>query len=109
MPALTPPVVPAMPAASEPVAAAPDAATLEAAAGVLQFRTTAQSWVEVIDARGQSLIARVLEPGERVGLDGALPMKVKIGNAHGTQVVFKGQAFELAASTRDNVARFELK
>lgn len=95
------------PIASEP--AVPDAVTTEAASGVLQFRTTAESWIEVTDARGQSLISRVLQPGESIGLDGALPLKIKVGNARGTQVVFKGQPLELAASTRDNVARLELK
>ena len=108
--ALPEPIAATAAAASEPVAVtAPDAVTADAASGVLQFRATAQSWVEVTDARGQSLIARVLEPGESIGLDGALPMKVKVGNARGTQVVFKGQPLELAASTRDNVARLELK
>ncbi len=101
---------PAASAASEPVAAAtPDAVTEAASSGVLQFRTTAQSWVDVTDARGQSLISRVVEPGENVGLDGVMPLKVKIGNVKGTQVVFKGQPLALAAFTRDNVARFELK
>ena len=80
-----------------------------AAAGVLQLHTTAQSWVEVTDGRGKSLISRLLEPGEDVGLDGVMPMKVRIGNAGATQVVFRGQAMELAAFTRDNVARLELK
>jgi cytoskeleton protein RodZ len=96
----------------EPAAAAPapepDAVAVAAASGVLQFRATAQTWVDVTDARGQSLISRTLQPGESVGLDGALPMKVRIGNVAGTQVVFRGQPYELA-STRENVARFELK
>jgi cytoskeleton protein RodZ len=35
-------------------------------------------------------------------------MKVRIGNVAGTQVIFRGQPYELARS-RDNVARFELK
>ncbi len=100
----------AAPAAAEPAqAATPDAVTEAASSGVLQFRTTAQSWVDVTDARGQSLISRLVEPGENVGLDGVMPLKVKIGNAKGTQVVFKGQPLALAAFTRDNVARFELK
>ena len=95
--------------ASEPVAdVAPDAVTAAAASGVLQFRTTAQSWIEVTDARGQSLISRVLQPGENVGLDGVPPLKVRIGNVSGTQVTFKGQPVELAKS-RDNLARLELK
>ncbi|KQW36708.1 helix-turn-helix domain-containing protein [Rhizobacter sp. Root404] len=101
----------AVPAAAEPTAVAPaepDAVAVAAASGVLQFRATAQTWVDVVDARGQSLISRTLQPGENVGLDGALPMKVRIGNVAGTQVVFRGQPYELA-STRENVARFELK
>ena len=101
--------LPAAGAASDVAAAAPDAVTEAAASGVLQFRTTAQSWVEVTDARGQSLIARLLQPGENVGLDGVAPLKVRIGNAGGTQVSFKGQPVELAGYTRDNVARLELK
>lgn len=100
---------PAAAAASEPVAdVAPDAVTAAAASGVLQFRTTAQSWIEVTDARGQSLISRVLQPGESVGLDGVPPLKVRIGNVSGTQVTFKGQPVELAKS-RDNLAKLELK
>jgi len=97
------------PAAVETTAATPDAVTQAAASGVLQFRTSAPSWVEVTDARGQALISRVIEPGENVGLDGVMPMKIKIGNAKVTQVVFKGQALELDTYTRENVARFELK
>jgi cytoskeleton protein RodZ len=97
------------PAAGEVAAATPDAVTEAAASGALQFRTSAQSWVEVVDARGQALISRVIEPGENVGLDGVMPMKVKIGNAKVTKVVFKGQPLELATYTRENVARFELK
>ena len=100
---------PAAAAASEPVAdVAPDAVTAAAASGVLQFRTTAQSWIEVTDARGQSLISRVLQPGESVGLDGVPPLKVRIGNVSGTQVTFRGQPVELAKS-RDNLAKLELK
>jgi cytoskeleton protein RodZ len=93
-------------------AAASEASTNEEApppAGVLQLHATEQSWVEVIDARGQSLIARVLQPGEDVGLDGVTPLKVKIGNAGKTQVMFRGEPIELPGFTRDNVARFELK
>lgn len=99
-------------AASAPgqaAAAEPDTVATAAAVGVLQLRASAQSWVEVTDARGQSLIARMLEPGESAGLDGVMPLKIKIGNAAATQVVFRGQPLALAEYTRDNVARLELK
>ncbi len=77
--------------------------------GTLQLRVSGESWVEVLDASGASLLQRMLQPGEAVGLDGTPPFKLKIGNAAVTKLSFRGQPVELAASTRDNVARLELK
>ena len=98
----------AEPAASSPVVstAAGDAAGSSAA--LLNVRTSAESWVEVQDGRGQVLLSRVVQPGETVGLDGSLPLRLTIGNAAVTQLSFRGQAVELASSTRDNVARLQL-
>jgi cytoskeleton protein RodZ len=86
-----------------------DVAATEPVGGLLQLRVSAQSWVEVSDGDGKPLLARLLQPGESVGLDGAPPLKLRIGNASGTQVVFRGQVLDLAAFTRENVARLELK
>ncbi|HET7794896.1 MAG TPA: RodZ domain-containing protein [Rhizobacter sp.] len=103
------PAVQAAPASSPIVAAAPVASPASTpASGVLLVRASAESWVEVIDGRGTALISRVLQPGEAVGLDGASPLRVKIGNASATQVSFRGKAVDLAP-TRDNVAKLELK
>jgi cytoskeleton protein RodZ len=77
--------------------------------GMLQLRTTAASWVGVSDARGQVLVSRLLKPGEAIGIDGVPPFRVRIGNAAGTQLVFRGQPTDLKAFTRDNVARLELR
>ena len=85
------------------------ASPLAGVGGSLQVRARAESWIEVSDAQGRALVSRIVSPGESVGLDGAMPLKVRIGNAAGTEVVFRGQPFELAPHTRDNVARFELK
>jgi cytoskeleton protein RodZ len=101
--------VPPVPTAVAASAIASPPAPVVAATGMLQLRTSATSWVEVTDARGQPLIARLMQPGEAVGVDGAPPLKVRIGNAAGTRVVFRGQPTELAAFTRDNVARLELR
>ncbi len=103
-------------AASAPVitASAPAAAASEVVAsptrttGVLLLRTSAESWVEVIDGRGSPLLSRMLQPGETVGLDGASPLRVRIGNASATQVSFKGKPVILTP-TRDNVAKVELR
>jgi len=105
----------AAPPATATVAAAspgPAASTGDPGAvpsGMLQLRTSAPSWVEVTDARGQALVSRLLQPGEAVGLDGTPPLRVRIGNAAGTELVFRGQPTDLRAFTRDNVARLELR
>jgi cytoskeleton protein RodZ len=88
--------------------ATPAAALPAATSGALLLRTSAESWVEVIDGRGSPLLSRMLQPGETVGLDGASPLRVKIGNASATQVSFRGRAVELTP-TRDNVAKLELR
>ncbi len=80
-----------------------------AAAGPLQLRASAESWIEVQDAASQVLLSRMVLAGESVQLDGAMPLRVKIGNAAGTEVVFRGQPLSLVPFTRDNVARLELK
>ena len=70
---------------------------------------TESSWIEVVDAQGHSLLSRTVVAGESVGLDGALPMRVKIGNAAGTHLKLRGDNVDLTPWTRDNVARLELK
>ena len=104
----------ALPGAAQAAAAVSAAIPVAAnappvAAGLLQIRTTAQSWVGVVDARGTALLGRTLLPGEAVGFDGPLPLKVRIGNAAATALVFRGQPVELAPFTIGNVARLELK
>jgi cytoskeleton protein RodZ len=99
---------------SVPSAAPDDAARAPATpatsmAGVLQLRVSGESWVEVLDGRGQTLLSRLLQPGEAVGVDGAMPLKVTVGNAGATQLSFRGKPIELAGFTRDNVARLDLK
>ena len=110
-------------AASAPAVLAPAAVSATAAQGVdevlahqaaapnipLQVIATADSWVEVVDAQGHSLLSRTVVAGESVGLDGSLPMKVKIGNARGTKLKLRGDNVDLTPWTRDNVARLELK
>jgi len=84
-------------------------AVSDAASGVAVLRAADASWVEVVDAGGQVLVQRLLQPGETLGLDGRLPLRLKIGNAAGTQLQFRGQSVDLAPVTRDNVARLELR
>nr|WP_316638602.1 helix-turn-helix domain-containing protein [uncultured Roseateles sp.] len=93
---------PAVVAAPPPVAAA-------AGNGPLRLSARAQTWVEVRDANDQMLANRTLESGEQLVLDGAMPLKIKIGNAAGAEVQFRGQPVDLSTRAVNNVARFELK
>lgn len=95
----------AAPAAVSPVA--PTAAANVHAAVVVTARQA--TWVEAIDAQGRTLVSRTVPAGESVGLDGAMPMKLKIGNAQGATVTLRGQAVDLSPWVRDNVARLQLK
>lgn len=118
-----PPAVAATPASSAPsepsgvgsavvetVFSAPDeGASGPVASKLLGLRASGESWIEVRDASGQVLLARTLLAGESTGVDGNPPLRVTVGNAAVTQVTFRGQTVELTASTRDNVARLELK
>lgn len=90
-----------------PNTAAPTAAA--SSKGILQLSVAEGSWIEVRDAQGRLLLSRTVQPGEAVGVDGALPMRVVVGNAAATLVRFRDQPVELTAVTRDNVARLELR
>ena len=114
------------PAANPPAAAAPAGtatAPVVAAAGVdevlahaapppgipVQVAADADSWVEVRDAQGKTLLSRTVVAGESVGLDGAMPLHVKVGNAKATKLSLRGDNVDLTPYTRDNVARLDLK
>jgi cytoskeleton protein RodZ len=70
---------------------------------------TQSSWVKVTDAKGAVVLSRTIAPGEAVYAAGALPLSVVVGRADATRVQVRGQAFDLAAHSRENVARFEVK
>jgi len=97
------------PVRSAPPPAAVVAASAAPAATLVQLRAERPSWIEGRDGRGQVIFSRVVQPGENVGFDGALPIKLTIGNAAATQLSFRGRPVDLGATTRDNVARLELQ
>ncbi len=80
-----------------------------AADGMVVFRAKGQTWVEVIDGRGQVTLRRTLLAGEAAAANGAPPLRVTVGRADQTQVLVRGKPFEDEARVRDNVLRFEVK
>lgn len=100
-------------AASTPTVASPTAVVTPAAplstTGVVVFKTTGESWVEVTDAKGVVAVRKTLAPGETVGASGAMPLSVVIGRANFTRVEVRGKPLDLGPIAKDNVARFEVK
>ncbi|WP_462390729.1 helix-turn-helix domain-containing protein [Acidovorax sp. Q11] len=97
-------------AASAPVvgASAP-APAADAPAGTLVLRARSESWVQVKDATGALALQRNLAAGESVSVSAQPPLAVVVGRADATEVTVRGKPFDLAAVSRDNVARFEVK
>jgi len=83
----------------------PDAET--APALMLQARDTC--WVEITDANGVVQLRRLLEAGEVLQLDGALPLSVVLGRADKVDVTVRGQPLDAVSMSKAHVARFEVK
>lgn len=81
----------------------------QANAGVLTLLAWESSWVEVTDAKGGVQLRKTMDSGEKVHLSGALPLTVIVGRADVVLVTVRGQPFDVAAFSKGNVARFEVK
>ena len=98
--------VTATPAATTAVASPASAAT--GAAALVEFKAQGQSWVKVKDSTGKVVMEKTLAKDQSVTAEGSLPLSVTVGNAKGTQVLVRGVPLDIS-TTRDNVARFEVK
>ncbi len=101
----------AVPAAAVPMVAASvaSAAGTVVASALLEFRATAESWVQVRDAAGAVVFERTLKAGESAQAPGTPPLSVVVGKVNATEVMVRGAPFDLSTVARENVARFEVK
>ncbi len=106
-------------AATEEVAETPDIVTEEepeaveapAAGDVRQLQLTfnEQSWTEIFDANNQRIFVGLQEAGTTASVEGDPPFRMTIGNATGVELIWRGEAVDLAARAgANNVARFTL-
>ena len=105
-------VAPTTSTATQPAAtgAEPTAAPAVVAAGSGQLRLTFEgdSWVDIRDADGNKVVARLYRPGAEDTLSGKPPFKLVIGNAAQVKLFYNGQPVDLAAHVKVNVARLQL-
>ncbi len=74
----------------------------------LKIETSADTWIEVLDAAGLHLEMDLLRAGTSREYRGKAPFSIMLGRASAVEVWFNGQAVDLAAHTRGNVARITL-
>ena len=77
---------------------------------LLRFTATGETWVQVRNAQQQVVMERILKAGDVYEATAAgRPLQVVVGNTDVTKLEIDGAAWNLAASARNNVARFEVK
>lgn len=77
---------------------------------VLRFTATGQSWVQVKDTKQRVVMEKILQAGDVYEQTVAgRPLQVVVGNTGVTKLEIDGAAWNLAASAKNNVARFEVK
>ena len=74
----------------------------------LKIETSADTWIEVMDAAGLHLEMDLLRAGTSREYRGKAPFSVMLGRASAVEVWFNGQEVDLAAHTRGNVAHITL-
>ena len=84
------------------------AASPAVAGDTLTLRAVQATWVQAVDGSGQTLMARLIPAGETVELTAQPPVRLRIGNASGTELSFRGKLVDLRTSARDNIANITL-
>lgn len=111
-PAATTPATPATPAEAAPTPTVevpkPRPLPRNAREARLVLNASAESWVEVRDARGERLLYQTLPAGRIVGLEGMAPFRIFLGNAEGVAVAIDGEAYDVSRHRRGTTARFNL-
>ena len=103
-----PAVVSTTPQAAEVAPDVPRPA-LPAGSGVLGFTFSGESWVEVVDRNGKTVLDIKFKDGETEELIGRAPFTVVIGNAKATRMAYDGKEIDLVPHTRVSVARVTVK
>lgn len=102
-----------LPAQAQPAAVAPSAAAPVAAPAVVtpvvSISASQVTWVQVLGASGALRLERTLQAGESIEASDDLPLQVVVGRADAVEVKVRGQRFDLAPYTRNQVSRFQVR
>ncbi|HMS27819.1 MAG TPA: helix-turn-helix domain-containing protein [Burkholderiaceae bacterium] len=77
--------------------------------GIVTFKATGDTWIEVKDAKGNTVFKQLMKAGESAGANGVLPLSVTVGSTNYTQVMVRGVPKDLTKIAKNEVAFFEVK
>lgn len=98
------------PAPEANVASAPmDPQDASRALAKVELRFTESSWVSVVDRNDREILNKTKPAGTAEQIEGQPPLKLIIGNAAGSVLVFNGKTVDLGPYTKLNVARITLE
>ncbi len=100
-----------VPVAAVPVVVtpAPAAPSVPGDGVAVVFTASELCWAEVVDATGARRLYAVLEPGQRVSVQGTPPLRVVLGRGDVTALEIRGNPAVIPAdAVRNTVARFEI-
>ena len=73
------------------------------------LRVDEESWVEIKDAYGTTLLSQLILAGREKTVEGEAPLTVVIGNAHHVELTHNGDPVDLKPHIKVEVARLTLK
>ncbi len=74
----------------------------------VQLNFSEQSWVSIVDGDNKEIYTKLSQGGASEKVVGKPPLKLNIGNANGTKIIYKNQPVDLTKYTKDNVAHITL-
>ena len=78
-------------------------------ASVLVIKAKGATWVSISDARGVTQVSKMLALDEVVSSGGPLPLSVVVGRSDRAEATVRGNAFDMKATAKENVARFQVR
>lgn len=109
--ATAPATVAAVPATTATLSVQDATVTTAAAtsSALLSISVTGDSWVEVVNGQGGTVVQRMLKAGDVLDFSSSPPYAVVIGRADVAKVSVRGKVMDITPYARNSVARFEVR
>ena len=75
---------------------------------ILQINVIKQSWIQILDAKGDILLADLKPSGYQSEVKGTAPFNVTLGYAPGVELILNGQRVDIPAVGNNNTAKLKV-